>query len=565
MEIVMGKKVLIIGGVAGGATCAARLRRLDETANIILFERGEYVSYANCGLPYHVGGVIKDRDDLLLLTPEEMRVKYNLDVRINSEVLSINREAKTITVKNTLSGETYEESYDELVISTGSSPVRPPIPGINSDKIMTLWTVPDTDRIISSIKKDGVKRALIVGGGFIGLEMAENLAHAGLQVTLVEMLDQVMAPLDYELALLLHEHLEQQGVRLLLGDGVSSFDDSQGFVKVSLSSGKTLEADIVLLSIGTRPNNELARAAGLELNQRGFVVTNNKMQSSDPSIYVVGDIAETDDYIDKSRTTVPLAGPANRQGRIAANNIAGLEDTYEGSQGTSTAKIFELTAACTGLNEKTLVKRGLVRGRDFEAVIITQNSHAAYYPGAKPMTLKLLFSMDGKKIFGAQAVGREGVDKRIDVLATVIRLGGGVAELRRLELAYAPPYSSAKDPVNMLGFVADNLLSGRAAFADWDAIEKAESDTVVLDVREAEELLVFSVPGAVNIPLGQLRKRYTELDSTKKIIVLCAVGVRAYNAARILMQKGFKDVRVYPGGASFYRSTHYKAMNAPNS
>jgi NADPH-dependent 2,4-dienoyl-CoA reductase/sulfur reductase-like enzyme/rhodanese-related sulfurtransferase len=565
MEIVMGKKVLIIGGVAGGATCAARLRRLDETANIILFERGEYVSYANCGLPYHVGGVIKDRDDLLLLTPEEMRVKYNLDVRINSEVLSINREAKTITVKNTLSGETYEESYDELVISTGSSPVRPPIPGINSDKIMTLWTVPETDRIISSINKEGVKRALIVGGGFIGLEMAENLAHAGLQVTLVEMLDQVMAPLDYELALLLHEHLEQQGVRLLLGDGVSSFDDSQGFVKVSLGSGKTLEADIVLLSIGTRPNNELARAAGLELNQRGFVVTNNKMQSSDPSIYVVGDIAETDDYIDKSRTTVPLAGPANRQGRIAANNIAGLEDTYEGSQGTSTAKIFELTAACTGLNEKTLVKRGLVRGRDFEAVIITQNSHAAYYPGAKPMTLKLLFSMDGKKIFGAQAVGREGVDKRIDVLATVIRLGGGVAELRRLELAYAPPYSSAKDPVNMLGFVADNLLSGRVAFADWDAIEKAEGDTVVLDVREAEELLVFSVPGAVNIPLGQLRKRYTELDSTKKIIVLCAVGVRAYNAARILMQKGFKDVRVYPGGASFYRSTHYKAMNAPNS
>lgn len=561
----MGKKVLIIGGVAGGATCAARLRRLDETANIILFERGEYVSYANCGLPYHVGGVIKDRDDLLLLTPEEMRVKYNLDVRINSEVLSINREAKTITVKNTLSGETYEESYDELVISTGSSPVRPPIPGINSDKIMTLWTVPDTDRIISSINKEGVKRALIVGGGFIGLEMAENLAHAGLQVTLVEMLDQVMAPLDYELALLLHEHLEQQGVRLLLGDGVSSFDDRQGFVKVSLGSGKTLEADIVLLSIGTRPNNELARAAGLELNQRGFVVTNNKMQSSDPSIYVVGDIAETDDYIDKSRTTVPLAGPANRQGRIAANNIAGLEDTYEGSQGTSTAKIFELTAACTGLNEKTLVKRGLVRGRDFEAVIITQNSHAAYYPGAKPMTLKLLFSMDGKKIFGAQAVGREGVDKRIDVLATVIRLGGGVAELRRLELAYAPPYSSAKDPVNMLGFVADNLLSGRVAFADWDAIEKAEGDTVVLDVREAEELLVFSVPGAVNIPLGQLRKRYTELDSTKKIIVLCAVGVRAYNAARILMQKGFKDVRVYPGGASFYRSTHYKAMNAPNS
>jgi rhodanese-related sulfurtransferase len=278
----------------------------------------------------------------------------------------------------------------------------------------------------------------------------------------------------------------------------------------------------------------------------------------------VGDIAETDDYIDKSRTTSPLAGPANRQGRIAANNIAGLEDTYEGSQGTSTAKIFELTAACTGLNEKTLVKRGLVRGRDFEAVIITQNSHAAYYPGAKPMTLKLLFSMDGKKIFGAQAVGREGVDKRIDVLATVIRLGGGVAELRRLELAYAP-LLLRQGPGKYAGFVADNLLSGRVAFADWDAIEKAEGDTVVLDVREAEELLVFSVPGAVNIPLGQLRKRYTELDSTKKIIVLCAVGVRAYNAARILMQKGFKDVRVYPGGASFYRSTHYMAMNAPNS
>jgi NADPH-dependent 2,4-dienoyl-CoA reductase/sulfur reductase-like enzyme/peroxiredoxin family protein/TusA-related sulfurtransferase/rhodanese-related sulfurtransferase len=560
-----GKKVLIIGGVAGGASCAARLRRLDERAEIILFERGEYVSYANCGLPYHVGGVIKERDSLLLLTPEEMRIKYNLDVRVSAEVTKINRDSKTITVKNSSTGETYEEGYDVLVVSTGSAPVRPNIPGINSNKIMTLWTVPDTDKIVASIHQEGVKRALVVGGGFIGLEMAENLAHAGLQVSLVEMLDQVMAPLDFELAQLLHDHLELKGVNLLLGDGVSAFDDSEGPVRVSLTSGKTIETDVVILSIGTRPNNELAKAAGLELNQRGFIVTNSKMQSSDPDIYVVGDITETDDFVDKSRTNVPLAGPANRQGRIAANNIAGIEDTYEGSQGTSTAKIFEMTAACTGINEKTMLKRGYVKGKDFETVIITQNSHASYYPGATPMTLKLIFSMDGKKIYGAQIVGRDGVDKRIDVLATVIRLGGGIAELKKLELAYAPPYSSAKDPVNMIGFVADNFLTGKVDFASWDAVEKNDGSTVFLDVREEAELMAFSVPGAKHIPLGQLRARYNELDKTKKIVVFCAVGVRAYNGARILMQNGFKDVKVYPGGASFYRSTHYKTTRAPKS
>jgi NADPH-dependent 2,4-dienoyl-CoA reductase/sulfur reductase-like enzyme/peroxiredoxin family protein/rhodanese-related sulfurtransferase/TusA-related sulfurtransferase len=557
------KKVLIVGGVAGGASCAARLRRLDEKAEIIIFERGEYVSYANCGLPYHISGVIDERDALLLLTPDEMMIKYNLDVRVLSEVTAVNRKDKTITVKKVDTGETYTEGYDKLVLSTGSSPVRPPIPGIDSKKIMTLWTVPDADKIKAAVSQDGIKKAVVVGGGFIGLEMAENLTKAGLEVTIVEMLNQVMPPLDYELAQLLHENLEENGVKLCLGDGVDSFAESGGGITISLKSGKTLNTDIVILAIGTSPNSALAKASQLAVNARGGVIVDDMLRTSDPDIYAVGDITEVEDFIDKSRTSIPLAGPANRQGRIAADNIAGLEERYGGSQGTSVAQVYDMTAASTGLNEKTLIKRGLTRGRDFESVTIVQNSHAGYYPGAEPMTLKLLFAPDGKKLFGAQIVGRGGVDKRIDTLATAIRLGGGVEDLKSLELAYAPPYSSAKDPVNMLGFVAGNLISGNVAFAPWDVVEKADENTVLLDVREEEELMAFSVPGAKNIPLGQLRKRHTELDKAKQIVVFCAIGVRAYNAARILMNNGFENVRVYPGGASFYRSTHYQNNTAP--
>lgn len=550
-------KVLIIGGVAGGASCAARLRRLDETAQIIVLERGEYVSYANCGLPYHVGDVIKSRSALLLQTPQAMRDKYRVDVRINNEVTAIDPAMKTVTVRRVDSGEEYTESYDTLVISTGSSPLRPPIPGIDSPRIQTLWTVPDTDRIRSLVQEQGVKSAAVIGGGFIGLEMAENLRHAGLEVSLVEMLDQVMAPLDFEMAQLLHENLVQNGVKLHLSDGVSSFAEANNSVTIALQSGKTVTAELVVLCIGVRPNGELAKAAGLQTNPRGGIVVDEFLRTSDPNIYAVGDVIEVEDAVLGGRTMIPLAGPANKQGRIAANNIAGAQEKYEGTQGTSVAKVFDLTAASTGVNEKTLQKRGLVKAKDYESILITQNSHAGYYPGAVPLTLKLIFSLDTKRILGAQIVGRDGVDKRIDTIAVTMRLGGTVSDLTELELAYAPPYSSAKDPVNMAGFVAENMLSGKVAFAPWNIVEK-QTGAILLDVREDAELLAFSLPKATHIPLGQLRTRMGELDRQKEVVVFCAIGVRAYNAARILMQNGFEKVRVYPGGARFYQSTHFE-------
>ena len=562
----MSKKVVIIGGVAGGATAAARLRRLDETANIVMFERGDYISYANCGLPYHVSGVIRSRDALLLQTPSAMMKKFNMDVRVRQEVVFIDRANKTVTVKKAESGETYTEPYDTLVLATGSSPVRPPITGIDAENILTLWTVPDTDKLKSRVRDGGVERAVVVGGGFIGLEVAENLRHLGIEVTIVEMLDQVMAPLDYEMAKLLHENIEKNGVKLCLGDGVSAFSQTDdGGVRVELKSGKAIEAELAVLAIGVRPNNELAKAAGLTLNARGGVVTDEYLRTSDPDIYAVGDVIEVEDFILKGRTMVPLAGPANKQGRIAANNIAGFAEKYEGTQGSSVVKVFDLTAASTGLNEKTLVARGLVSGKDYESVTIIQNSHAGYYPGAVPMTLKLLFTPDGSKLFGAQIVGVDGVDKRIDTLGVTIRLGGGVEALKSLELAYAPPYSSAKDPVNMLGFVAGNVLSGQVKFAAWDAAEKSDpQQTILLDVREESERMAFSVLGSVGIPLGQLRARLGELDKNKEVIVFCAIGVRAYNAARILMNHGFENVKVYPGGSRFYMATHYETLeNAP--
>jgi NADPH-dependent 2,4-dienoyl-CoA reductase/sulfur reductase-like enzyme/peroxiredoxin family protein/TusA-related sulfurtransferase/rhodanese-related sulfurtransferase len=557
----MSQKVLIIGGVAGGASCAARLRRLDENAEIVLLERGPYISYANCGLPYHVGDVIKSRSALLLQTPEAMRQKFEVDVRVKNEAVAIDREAKTVTVKRTETGETYSESYDTLVISTGSSPMRPPIPGIDHPRIQSLWTVPDADTIRTLIKEQNVQSAVVVGGGFIGLEMAENLRHAGLAVTLVEMLDQVMAPLDYEMAQPLHENIRQNGVNLLLKDGVAAFAGADNSVTVQLKSGKTIETGLVVLAIGVKPNGDIAKAAGLTVNARGGIVVDKYMRTSDPAIYAVGDVATVADLVLGGETMIPLAGPANKQGRIAADNIAGRSVCYEGSQGTSVVKVFDLTAASTGLNERALQKQNMVRGKDYEAVTITQNSHAGYYPGALPMTLKMLFSMDGKKIFGAQIVGREGVDKRIDTLAVTQRLGGGIKELTELELAYAPPFSSAKDPVNMLGFSAENVLSGLARFAPWDA-PVSMPDAQLLDVREEVELMAFSVPGAKHIPLGQLRSRLSELDRRKEVVVFCAIGVRAYNAARILAQHGFERVYVYPGGARFYQATHFDEVES---
>lgn len=557
-------KTVIIGGVAGGASCAARLRRLDETADIVLLERGAYISYANCGLPYHVGDVIKTRETLFLQTPEMMRQRFRVDVRVKHEAISIDREKKTVTIKRLETGETYEESYDTLVLATGSSPLRPPIPGIDSPRIRTLWNIPDTDGIRALVREPGVKSAAVIGGGFIGLEMAENLRHAGLSVSLIEMLDQVMAPLDFEMAQLLQEHIVHSGVKLHLGDGVSSFTDTGRDVTITLKSGKTISAELVILSIGVRPNGELAKHAGLTMNERGGVVVDGFLRTSDPAIYAVGDVIEVEDFQFKDRTMIPLAGPANKQGRIAACNIAGGSEVYRGTQGTSVAKVFELTAASTGANEKTLMKRGLKKKKDYECVIITQNSHASYYPGAAPMTLKLLFSMDGEKIFGAQIVGMDGVDKRIDTLAVAIRMGAGVLDLKELELAYAPPFSSAKDPVNMAGFTAENVLRGLIRFSPWDVVE-TDPEAVLLDVREEAELMAFTLPNAVHIPLGQLRDRLAELDKQKRYVTFCSIGVRSYNAARILMQHGFADVWLYPAGTRFYQSTHDLEGGVPYS
>lgn len=552
----MANKVVIIGGVAGGASAATRLRRLDEQAQITIIEKGEYISYANCGLPYHIGNVIKQRSSLLLLTPEVMKQKYNIDVFIKQEVTSIDRANKKVIIKKSDNSE-YQLDYDKLIISTGSSPIKPPIPGIDSSRIMTLWSVPDTDRIKAYISDKNVKSAVVVGGGFIGLEMAENLKAIGLKVTIVEMLNQVMTPLDYEMAQLIHENIEQSGIRLILNNGVASFSEKGTGVTVCLKNNEELYADLVLLSIGVRPNSDLGKNAGLPLNAKGGIVTDEHMRTADDDIYAVGDVIEVEDFIDKTKTMIPLAGPANKQGRIAADNIAGLNSSYAGTQGTSIVRIFDLIAANTGYNEKYMLKKGFIKGKDYETVIITQNSHAGYYPGALPLTLKLIFAKDGSKIYGAQIVGRDGVDKRIDTIATAMRLNANVYDLKDLEFAYAPPFSSAKDPVNMAGFVAENLLKGLVRFAEWDSIEK-DKDMLILDIREDAERMAFTLPNTVNIPLGQLRNRIDELDKDKHILIFCTIGVRSYNASRLLTEKGFTKVSVYPAGTRFYISTHYK-------
>lgn len=558
----MSKKILIIGGVAGGASTAARLRRLDETSEIIMFERGSYISYANCGLPYHIGNVIKERESLLLQTPEAMSKKYNVDVRVDSEVIKIDKENKTVEVKKNKTGETYTEGYDILVISTGSTPLKPPIEGINSPGIFTLWTVPDTDNIKSFIKNNNPKNAVVIGGGFIGLEVAENLHAAGIHVTVAEAMDQVMAPIDYEMAQLVQENMIENGVDLILGDGVSKFSNEGNSVTITLASGRTLTADMVILSIGVRPNSLLAKEAGLELNQRGGVVVDKYLKTSDPNIYALGDVIEVEDFINKGKAMIALAGPANKQGRICANNIYGANEEYKGTMGTSVAKVFDLTVASTGANEKTLNRMGLSEEKDYYTATISQKSHAGYYPESSELILKLVFSADGKKIYGAQIVGEGGADKRIDTIATTMRLNGSIYDLKELELAYAPPYSSAKDPVNMLGFVAENIIQNKIKLAKWNDLDPSKpSNFTILDIREQMELMVFELPGSKHIPQGELRNRLNELNKNDNIIVFCAVGVRSYNSARVLMENGFNNVWVYPAGTSFYKSVYYDYFN----
>lgn len=565
----MSMKTVIIGGVAGGATTAARLRRRDETMEIVLLERGEYISYANCGLPYYVGEVIKERESLLLQTPEAMMKKFNIDVRTYNEVIEILPDEKMVKVKNHKTGETYDENYDSLVIATGSSPIRPRIPGIENPNIHTIWTVSDTDQIKESIHNHA-KRAVVIGGGFIGLEMAENLHSIGLSVTLVEKSNQVMAPLDYEMANLIHENLLRNHVNLIFEDGVSEFMTGRNnTVQIVLESGRVVNTDIVVLAIGVKPNSQLAVSAGIAVNERGGIIVDTYMRTSKEHIYAVGDVIEVNNLVTDSKTMIPLAGPANKQARIVADNIVSnsqednwnqtLAKEYRGSLGTAIAKVFDYDVASVGMNEKQLQSAGLVKNSDYYSVLINQKSHAGYYPGSTPITLKMLFDASGK-ILGSQVVGKEGVDKKIDILATTIRLGGTIYDLEELELAYAPPFSSAKDAVNMLGFVAENVLNGLVTFTEWDELDQLDQnseDTIILDVTEDMERYVYSIPNSYHIPLGQLRTRMDELDRQAKIIVYCAIGVRSYNAARILMQNGFEHVTVLSGGTAFYKSMHY--------
>ncbi|QBE99114.1 Coenzyme A disulfide reductase [Blautia producta] len=556
----MSKKTVIIGGVAGGATAAARLRRRDEKMEIVVLEKGDYISFANCGLPYYIGDVIKSRDALLLQTPEAMKKKFNIEVRTRAEAVAVHPKEHKVSVRDLSTGAKYEESYDNLIIATGSSPIKPPIPGIDGQGIFTLWNIPDTDKIKNYMEQHRPGRAAVIGGGFIGLEMAENLHGAGLDVTIIEMQNQVMAPLDYEMAQILHENIRMNNTELILEDGVDHFETQNGSTRIHLKSGRTVEAEMVLLSIGVKPNSSLAKTAGLSLNARGGVQVDEYLRTSEPDIYAVGDVIEVNHLVTGEKTMIPLAGPANKQARICADNITGSQKTYQGSMGTSVAQVFDLTAAAVGLNEKALLASGRKKGTDYETVVINQKSHAGYYPQATPITLKLLFEKEGM-ILGAQAVGQDKVDKRIDTIATVMSMGGTTENLAKLELAYAPPFSSAKDPVNMLGFVAENILNKMVSFvtpAELDLLLDTEEGSItVLDVTEDAERMVFSIPGSVHIPLGMLRDRLGELNPDKKIITYCSIGVRSYNAARILAQNGFRNVSVLAGGTSFYKTYHH--------
>jgi NADPH-dependent 2,4-dienoyl-CoA reductase/sulfur reductase-like enzyme/TusA-related sulfurtransferase/rhodanese-related sulfurtransferase len=535
----MPMKLLIVGGVAGGASAATRARRLNEHAEIILFERGEFVSFANCGLPYYIGNEIKDRDDLLVTTTDLLKNRFNIDVRTFNEVVDIDTESRTVTVRDVRTDDQYTESYDKLILSPGGLPIRPPLDGIDLDTVFTLWTIPDSDRIKSYIDQKKPTSAVVIGGGFIGIEMAENLTALGVRVTIVEMLDQVMPPLDFEMCSLVHRHLVDNGVNLHLGDGVRSFRKENGYTVVSTASGTEFVCDMVMLCIGVRPENMLAKKAGLDLGDRGGIRTNPSMQTSDPNIYAAGDAVEVRDFISDNPSMMPLAGPANKQGRVAADNIFGRNSTYDGTQGSAVVKVFDLTVAMTGNNEKLLRKNGTPHLASY-----TQSgSHASYYPGAQNMNVKLLFSPDEGRILGAQIVGMKGVDKRMDVLATAIRGGLTVYDLEHLELVYAPPFSSAKDPVNMAGFVACNILKGDVENVYWNEIDELDWDRyMLLDVRENEEVEMHPlIHDAVHIPLNVLRSRIHELEPymDKTIIAYCAMGLRGYIACRMITQHGY--------------------------
>lgn len=544
----MAKKIIIVGGVAGGASAAARLRRLDETAEILMVERGEYISFANCGLPYYIGDVIKDREKLLVQTEEGMEKRFNIDIRVKTEVTKIFRDTKEVEIYS--EGKATREGYDYLILSPGAAPFVPPIEGIKRNGIYTLRNMADVDKIKSHVVDKKPQSAIVIGGGFVGVEMAENLKESGIDVTLIEALDQIMAPVDKEMARILEKQMLDNGVKLITGDGVDRFQGEDS-IEAVLKSGKKVKADIVILAIGVRAETKLAKDTGLEIGERGGIKVDEYLRTSDPAIYAVGDAIEIKDFVNGSNTLIPLAGPANKQGRIAADNICGGNVKYSGAQGTSIIKVFDLTAAATGNNEKTLKRMGTPYYKSYTH----SSSHAGYYPGAFVMTIKLLFSPEDGKVLGAQIVGRDGVDKRIDVLSTAIRHGLTVYDLEELELAYAPPYSSAKDPVNMAGYTAANILKGDMKVMHWDEINKLDDKYFILDVRTKLEFDAGHIEGAVNIPVDELRERINEIPRDKKIFEYCKVGLRGYIAYRILVQNGFEAYNL-SGGYDIYQAAN---------
>jgi len=553
------KKLLVVGGVAGGASCAARARRLSEDAEIIVFERGPYVSFANCGLPYHVGKIIPRERSLFLASPEMFKRRFNIDVRVNSNVRRIDRQIKALEVENLETGEVYEESYDFLVLSPGAAPIRPKLDGIDIPGIFTLRTIPDMREIKNWIETKTVKSAVIVGGGFVGLEMAENLKIRDIGVTLIEMEKQVMPVMDIELTAFIHDHLKAKDISLCLGSPVTGFKkNGDDTIDVRVASGRSVSADMVVLAIGVRPEVELAKGAGLTIGDLGGILVDDQLRTSDESIWAVGDAIEVENFITGAKSLVPLAGPANRQGRMAADVILGNGADpirFRGVQGTAVCGVLGMTIAATGATEKYLKKIGSsVEFEPFEKIYLHPDHHAGYYPGAKSITIKLIFSKESGRILGAQAVGMAGVEKRIDVIAMAIQKNGTVFDLEEAELCYAPQYGSAKDPVNMAGMIASNLLRGYSKIAHWEDLEK--SDAFLLDVREPIEFKrTGHVDGAVNIPLGDLRSRMSELPRDREIWAYCLVGQRSYYALRVLMQHGFK-VRNISGGFLMYQAVN---------
>ena len=553
----MAKKILIIGGVAGGATAAARMRRLDEQAEIILFERDEHISFANCGLPYYVGGVISEREQLLLQTPEEMKAKFNVDVRVNSEVVALDPENRTVTVQSKTRGE-YDESYDAIILSPGAKPIRPNLEGVDSEGIYILRNVRDVDRIKAAVDDKDIKKAVVIGGGFIGIETAENLRERNIAVTIVEAAPHILAPFDTEMAVIAEKELNDNGVSLILGNGVSKFEKIGERINVTLGDGRMIDADMVVLSIGVMPDTGFLKDSGIQLGERGHILVDDHMRTNLADVYAVGDAILIKEFIFQTDAAIPLAGPANRQGRIAADNIAGRNMIYKGTQGTSILKLFDMTAASTGNNERTLQRMGQIYGKDYRVSYIHPMNHASYYPGATQLTIKALYDLEGK-VLGTQVIGYEGVDKYVDSVATAIKFGATIYDLKELEHAYAPPFLSAKSPANMVGFTAENDLSNLIENIRPEEIASYEQDKhILLDVRDEVEVEAGTLENSVNIPLNELRQRMTELDKNKEIWVYCAVGVRGYNAARILQQNGFK-VKNLLGGSKMLEMASYKA------